>query len=244
MAAASSLNPNVRSEGPPQAGTAPTGGSEVHEVTSVGAQISSEEPLRAGTAAASGSATPAVASEATLEAQLQQAGLELLGNCGKMSGRGPLLLQHAALLEDFSPQEIDTLGDAMLLIRAQPGQVLISEGDRGDWMLLVLSGTVDVTKATPPREDDPDAQDNISRLGVIKEGASLGEMSMFDRELRYATCTAIDAVEAALLSRAAIGQLIRRHPGIGAKLLVKITQLLARRLRNTSNQVVKLLQKQ
>ncbi|MDO8374556.1 MAG: cyclic nucleotide-binding domain-containing protein, partial [Polaromonas sp.] len=137
----------------------------------------------------------------------------------------------------------DTLGEAMLLIRAQPGQVLIAEGDAGDWMLLLLSGTVDVTKITPADDDDPDAVDNKSRLGVTTEGAVLGEMSMFDRDVRYATCTAIDAVEAAVLSRAAIGQLIRQQPGVGAKLMVKITQLLAQRLRNTSNRLVRLLQK-
>ncbi|MES2244268.1 MAG: cyclic nucleotide-binding domain-containing protein [Pseudomonadota bacterium] len=179
----------------------------------------------------------------SLEDQLRQAGLEVLGSCQKMSGRGPALLQHSALLEDFTMKELDTLGEAMLLIRAQPGQVLIAEGDAGDWMLLLLSGTVDVTKITPADDDDPDAADNKSRLGVTTEGAVLGEMSMFDRDVRYATCTAIDAVEAAVLSRAAIGQLIRQHPGVGAKLMVKITQLLAQRLRNTSNRLVRLLQK-
>jgi CRP/FNR family transcriptional regulator, cyclic AMP receptor protein len=179
----------------------------------------------------------------SLEQKLAQAGLELLGSCQKMSGRGPGLLEHSALLEDFTPQELDTLGEAMLLIRAQPGQVLISEGDQGDWMMLLLSGTVDVTKTTPPAGDEVDAPDTVSRLGVATEGAALGEMSMFDRDVRYATCTAIDTVEAAVLGRAAIGQLIRQHPGIGAKLVVKITQLLAQRLRNTSNRLVRLLQK-
>ena len=206
--------------------------------------MAATSPLSADTPSA-----PLVAHEVTtvgasqLEQLLQQAGLELLGNCHKMSGRGPALLTHSALLEDFTPQELDTLGEAMLLIRAQPGQVLINEGDRGDWMLLLLSGTVDVTKATPPDDDDPAATGNVSRLGVVTEGAVLGEMSMFDRDLRYATCTAIDALEAAVLSRAAIGQLIRQHPGVGAKLMVKITQLLAQRLRNTSNRMVKMLQK-
>ena len=65
----------------------------------------------------------------------------------------------------------------------------------------------------------------------------------FDSEPRYATCTAIEAVEAGVLGRREIALLIRDHPGVGAKLLVKITQLMAQRLRNTSNQLVKLLQK-
>jgi CRP-like cAMP-binding protein len=214
MAATGPLNPDAAGGAPQEPGVAP----QAQKVGRVGA-ISIEE-------------------------KLQQAGLELLGNCQKMSGRGPGLLEHSALLEDFTTPELDTLGEAMLLIRAQPGQVLISEGDEGDWMLLLLSGTVDVTKATPPGEDEQAPQEDFSRLGVATEGAALGEMSMFDRDVRYATCTAIDTVEAALLSRAAIGQLIRQHPGVGAKLVVKITQLLAQRLRNTSNRLVKMLQKQ
>lgn len=196
---------------------------------------------------ASAAADTATAGPATLEQQLQQAGLELLGNCQKLSGRGPALLQHAALLEDFSTQEIDTLGEAMLLVRARAGQVLIREGERGDWMLLLLSGTVDVSKATLAQlaetETETERQSDLSRLAVIREGAALGEMSMFDSEVRYATCTALDTVEAALLSRAAIAKLIREHPGVGAKLVVKITQLLAQRLRNTSNQLVRMLEK-
>lgn len=220
MAAANSLSP----AGPPPGGNPP-----LH-----GATGSTPPPARE----AAGAAAPAA-----LEEQLRQAGLEVLGNCQKMSGRGPALLQHSALLQDFTLKELDTLGEAMLLIRAQPGQVLIAEEDAGDWMLLLLSGTVDVTKTTPADDNDPDAADNKSRLGVTTEGAVLGEMSMFDRDARYATCTAIDVVEAAVLSRAAIGQLIRQHPGVGAKLMVKITQLLAQRLRNTSNRLVRLLQK-
>lgn len=44
-----------------------------------------------------------------------------------------------------------------------------------------------------------------------------------------------------MLGRRAIALLIRDHPAVGAKLMVKITQLMAQRLRNTSNQLVKLL---
>jgi hypothetical protein len=41
-----------------------------------------------------------------------------------------------------------------------------------------------------------------------------------------------------------ITHLIHAHPAIGAKILVKLTQLLAQRLRNTSNRLVKVLQHQ
>jgi CRP/FNR family cyclic AMP-dependent transcriptional regulator len=126
---------------------------------------------------------------------------------------------------------------------------MIREGEFGDWMMLVLKGTVDVTKrletpADAARTDaDEGAEPVVSRVAVVRAGAAVGDMSMLDSEPRYATCTAIDAVEAGVWGRHEIALLIRDHPGVGAKLLVKITQMMAQRLRNTSNQLVKLLRK-
>lgn len=166
-----------------------------------------------------------------IEQQLQSAGLELLGTCIGLSLYTPGWRHGMALLEDLTPREMDALGALMPKVRAQAGQVLISEGDMGDWMLLLLDGTVDVTKKTGPGE--------ASRLAVIKQGAAVGEMSMFDAAPRYASCHAIETVDAGVLTRSTIARLIEDHPAVGAKLLVKLTQMLAQRLRNTSNQLVR-----
>ena len=192
-----------------------------------------------------------------LEEQLQSAGLQVVDHCERLATYSPDLLEHSPLLEDFTPEEADVLAASMLLVRAAPGQVLIREGDAGDWMMLILKGTVDVTKHIELRADDaaesppgpvPDVagvvkmESTESRVAVLQRGAAIGEMSMLDGGLRYTTCTAIEPVEAGVLGSHAIGLLIRDHPGVGAKLLVKITQLMAQRLRNVSNQLVKLLQ--
>ena len=170
-----------------------------------------------------------------LLAHFQRAGLEVDGVCLSLSGYVLEWRQAAAMLEDLTPHEADTLGALMPRVRARAGQALIREGEVGDWMLLLLSGTVDVLKASPNGE--------TSRLAVIKEGTSVGEMSMLDGAPRNASCVAIEDVQAGVLTRAVIARLIQEHPAIGAKLLVKLTQLLAQRLRNSSNQLVKLLQK-
>ncbi len=59
---ATTVGASVRSEGPPQASTAPSGGSAVHAVTSVGASVRSEGPPQASTAPSGGSAVHAVTS--------------------------------------------------------------------------------------------------------------------------------------------------------------------------------------
>ena len=174
-------------------------------------------------------------SMAVLQAHFERAGLRLDGTCVGLSRYGLQWRQTAALLEDLTAEEADTLGVLMPLLRARAGQALITEGEVGDWMLLLLGGTVDVTKRSESGE--------VSRLAVIKQGAAVGDMSMLDAAPRYATCTALEDVQAGVLPRAVIARLIQDHPAIGAKLLVKLTQLLAQRLRNTSTQLVKLLQK-
>jgi CRP/FNR family cyclic AMP-dependent transcriptional regulator len=182
-----------------------------------------------------------VAPRRSVEEQLHAAGIELMGPCVKLSSRRDLL-QESSLLVDFTPQEADILGQAMLLVRAQDGQLLISEDDVSDWMMLLLSGTVDVGKRKVGADIMQPAHADTTRLAVVKAGAVLGEMSMLDGEPRYASCWALGEVEAAVLTRAAVARLITDQPAVGAKLLVKITQLLAQRLRNTSNQLIKLLQ--
>lgn len=174
------------------------------------------------------------------EEVLREAGLEVLGPCERLS-RQPKLMQVSALLHDFQPDEADVLGSAMVRVRARAGQVLIHEGEVSDWMMLLLAGTVDVAKHRVGADVDRDDAEDLSRLAVIREGAVVGEMSMLDGEPRYASCIAIEDVEAAVLTRAAVARLIVDNPAVAAKLLVKITQLLAQRLRNTGNRVVKLV---
>lgn len=176
-----------------------------------------------------------------LEEQMRQRGLEIVGRCERLSQHAHIL-DVSPLLRDFAAAEADLLGESMIRVRAQPGQLLITEGEADDWMMILLSGIVDVGKRKIGAESDALEATPITRLAVIKEGAVIGEMSMLDGEPRYASCWALSVVDAAVLSRAAVGRLISAHPGVGAKLLVKLTQLLAQRLRNTSNQLVKVLQ--
>ena len=176
-----------------------------------------------------------------LAEQMRAAGLQVLGPCERLS-QWPGLIEQSTLLQDFTPAEVDVLGSLMLHVKAQPGQMLIVEGDANDWMMLLLRGTVDIGKRISP-DGEREVRGDNTRLGVLRTGSVLGEMSMFDGEPRYASCWALSEVEAAVLDRAAVARLIKARPEIGAKLLVKLTQLLAQRLRNTSSQLVKVLRR-
>ncbi|HKB52809.1 MAG TPA: cyclic nucleotide-binding domain-containing protein [Ramlibacter sp.] len=178
-----------------------------------------------------------------LEQQLRERGLQILGPCERLSECRELMVE-SALLRDFTPAEAELLGSCMLRIGARPGQLLIAEGEGSDWLMVLLRGTVDIGKRKVGAESDSREPGDTTRLAVFREGAVIGEMSMLDGEPRYASCWALSEVEAGVLARAAVAHLIEQHPAVGAKLLVKLTQLLAQRLRNSSNQLVKLLRRQ
>ncbi len=169
-----------------------------------------------------------------LALQLRGAGLQLTGDCQRLGAAQLDLLRQSPLLEDFTTSELCTLGAVMLKVQADSGQVMIAEGQVSAWMMIVLSGTLDVTRRRTGSQE-------VTRLAVVRAGASVGEMSMLDGEPRYATCTAIEPVEAGVIGQMAIGQLISLHPAVAAKFMVKLTQIMAQRLRNTSNQLIKVV---
>jgi CRP/FNR family transcriptional regulator, cyclic AMP receptor protein len=166
-----------------------------------------------------------------LQQRLTDRGVELLNDRVDLVAHGAALRQAAPMLEHFHAHELETLGRYMAHIRAQPGVELLREGELGGWLLLILSGTVDITKKT--------SAGAVSRLAVVRIGAAIGEMSMMDGEPRNASAIAVEPVDAGLLTRASVGRLVQQHPDVGAKLLVHLVQMLATRLRNTNRQLIK-----
>ncbi len=137
---------------------------------------------------------------------------------------------HSKFFADFTREDVGRLTEFMNVYRAESGQVIIREGDIDDYMLLIIQGSVDISKT-----DSHGAQQPMTSAGP---GATLGEMSMIDGEPRFATCTVTDPTTFAVLSRDSMVQIILEEPGLGAKVLIKLVTLLSRRLRHTSSNLL------
>ena len=157
----------------------------------------------------------------------QLAHLEFLGDAVQFAGQMHALIPNSALLENFSPGEVQLLANFMDVYRAAPGAEIIREGDGGDFMLMVLEGRVEVLKR--------DRWNTPQVLASVDAGRTLGEMSMIDGEPRFATCIAVEPTTFAVLSREAMVRIILEAPSLGAKLLIKLVTLLSQRLRQTSS---------
>lgn len=144
------------------------------------------------------------------------------------------LIARVTMLEDFSLSEINSLGRYMPVYQAEVGGQIITEGEDGDFMVILLSGSVDVTKK--------DQEGHPSRIAVVEAGHALGEMSMMDGEPRFSSCIALESTKFAVLTRESLTQVIKAEPYLGAKIMLKLVHMLSQRLRNTSRQLVKIME--
>ena len=144
------------------------------------------------------------------------------------------LVGRSPFFAEFERDDIDLLAGYMRVYRAEGGQALIREGDDGDFMLLLMEGSVDIYKHS--------AQGERQLMTSVSPGVTLGEMSMIDGEPRFATCIATDVTTFAMLTRDAMVNIILEKPSLGAKILIKLVTLLSQRLRQTSARLLQFME--
>lgn len=164
--------------------------------------------------------------------------LRQLVNLGSASAMVEVILEmlgHSQFFDDFTLDDIVLLSRFMEVYRAEPGQVIIREGDTDDYMLFVLQGRINIVKT--------DENGERRAMTSVGPGATLGEMSMIDGEPRFATCIAVDTTTFALFDRDSMVKIIMDEPALGAKILIKLVTLLSQRLRETSSSLLHHLQR-
>jgi CRP-like cAMP-binding protein len=174
--------------------------------------------------------------QAAIEAG-SDAGLDHLERVGKGTAIAEEiygLVGKSLFFAEFSREDISILAGYMDVYRAQPGELIITEGDGGDFMLLIVEGFVDILKRGMRHE-----QQHMTTVGP---GMTLGEMSMIDGEPRFATCIATEPTVFAVLHRDDMAKIILDHPSLGSKILVKLVSMLSARLRQTSARLLQYLE--
>ena len=144
------------------------------------------------------------------------------------------LVGKSQFFTEFSEEDISNLAGYMEVYRAQPGEIIIREGDEGDFMILIVDGEIDILKKNFRAE-----QQHMTSAGP---GMTLGEMSMIDGEPRFATCMASQPTLFAVLTRDNMAKIIIDHPDLGSKILVKMVTMLSSRLRQTSARMLRLME--
>jgi CRP-like cAMP-binding protein len=106
------------------------------------------------------------------------------------------------------------------------GRDIIRQGEYGNFMVVLLKGTIAVDRLQPWGEH--------LRLAETKPGDILGEMSLLDSGIRFSACTTLDDCEIAALSAESMDDMMNSDPRLAASLIALLARKLSLRLRAIS----------
>jgi CRP/FNR family transcriptional regulator len=138
-------------------------------------------------------------------------------------------LKSVRLFKELDEPELLALASRLQQRTLRKGQVLFREGDRGEEMFVVRSGSVVISKAVTGRVEQV--------LGRETSGSFFGEMTLFDQEPRSATVQAETDSVLLVLDRANLGLLTELNPRAAAAFFRALVQVFIERLRASGNLV-------
>ncbi|NMM81279.1 Crp/Fnr family transcriptional regulator [Acidovorax sp. SRB_14] len=103
---------------------------------------------------------------------------------------------------------------------------VIRQDEYGNFMVVLLSGTIAVDRVQPWGEQ--------LRLAETRPGDILGEMSLLDSGIRFSACTTLTECDIAVLSADAMDDMMARDPQLAASLVALLARKLSLRLRAVS----------
>ncbi|MCB2194002.1 MAG: cyclic nucleotide-binding domain-containing protein [Deltaproteobacteria bacterium] len=136
-----------------------------------------------------------------------------------------LLLRRMEIFEGLAVAELAAVAAVCQDDEAQSGDNIITEGDAGETMYLIVKGKVLVTQ----KGDDGCAME-LANLG---EGDYVGEMALFDDAPRSATVTADGPVQLLVLYKREFDETVREYPQVA----LQMCKELSRRLRNLHDKI-------
>jgi CRP-like cAMP-binding protein len=154
--------------------------------------------------------------------------LEDLGSASNFVEEIVQVVERLSLFEGFNPDECRQLCEYMVCFGARKNVNLLTEGTAGDFLMIILTGQVDVVKAGC---DNPCDNKLVAHIGP---GGLLGEMSMVDGLPRSASCVTTQPTDFAVLTRHKLNAVMEDHPKLGSKLLLLLLQLMSGRLRDAT----------
>lgn len=161
--------------------------------------------------------------------------LELLGAGEAYRDKIATLLESSGyLFREFEWPQIQMLAGYMGLYRAPQGVTIFREGDRGEYMCVVIEGELEMYKE--------DSHGDTKVVAVMNPGKTMGEMAMVDGEPRSAMAIVSEAVLLVVLTREKFLQISHEKPALATKILLVVARMLSQRLRFTSGELVDYLE--
>lgn len=156
--------------------------------------------------------------------------LRLISTGKAFKGKLCDMVETTQMFGFFDWHHIEDLCDYLEAYEADEGVTLFREGEQGNYMCLIIEGSVDILK-----EDSNETNKTVS---IVGRGKTLGEMSIIDGQPRSATAVVSEPTTLAILTKENFQRLIKEKPALAAQIMLRIASLLSQRLRVTSGVLV------
>jgi CRP-like cAMP-binding protein len=128
------------------------------------------------------------------------------------------------LFRPLNDREILRVLQVTDVITYKPGEVVITEGEKGEELYIVLSGQLKVSRGG-------------AEVATLKPGAHVGEMALVRSQPRSATVMADTISELMVIRRQEFFEILRKEHQLAVKLLWQFTGVLADRLAETTREL-------
>jgi CRP/FNR family transcriptional regulator, cyclic AMP receptor protein len=133
-------------------------------------------------------------------------------------------LRDIGLFGGISDESLDRLASELPQVRAEPGNVVVTEGDLSTEMFVVVAGELEVVKRA--------ADGSTVRVALLGPGDWFGEMAILDVQPRSASVRALAPSILLSMSADQVDRLLYRvAPKDYSLLVMNIARELSRRLR-------------
>ncbi|WP_196158565.1 Crp/Fnr family transcriptional regulator [Reinekea sp. G2M2-21] len=136
------------------------------------------------------------------------------------------LIDKTNWANDFTWEEVSILGRYFTAYEAQRGQVIFYEGSKADYMGLIVTGSIRISKTGSDNQVKP--------LAVLRESQTFGELSLIDGSPRSGLAEALASTKFVITTKRQLMRMSEEEPHIAFKVLWKISETISARLRHTS----------
>lgn len=145
------------------------------------------------------------------------------------------VIEGVPLFEDLNFKELRNAARLAYVRHYETGEDIIKEGQSSAGLYIIMNGEVEIAKQT---------KEGVKTvLANLKQDDSypiFGELGLVDNSPRTATVTAIESTDVIGFFRPELLKLINEDPKTASKLIFKLVQIVAKRLRYTDEKLSKM----
>jgi CRP-like cAMP-binding protein len=158
----------------------------------------------------------------------------LWGSIFKKLGKNEIekFLSENPLFEGLNSKEIKSLSNLIHLRKYKDGEIIFREGEPGVGLYIVMRGRVRIFKSVK--------ECNEITLAEFVPPQFFGEIAVIEGGPRTASAVAVGDTELLGFFKADLMELIETNPRAGAKILLRISEILCKRLRNADREIARL----